>query len=62
VTCTQLGMMLGGTFVMLASSVGYVLTAREVSAWGLIGLVVGGACGVGACAVALREYRRGWPK
>lgn len=61
-TRTQLGMILGGVSLALVGSALYVVTAPEVSAWTLTVLSVGGACGVGACGIALREFRLGWPE
>ncbi|MGD6741686.1 hypothetical protein ACOKM3_07570 [Streptomyces sp. BH106] len=61
-TRTQLGMILGGISLALVGSALSVVMAPEVSAWTLTVLIVGGTCGVGACGIALREYRRGWPK
>lgn len=60
---TRITVFVASVSLIMAVSIGNLLTDREIPAWRLTVIIIGMACGAAAIAVGLRDYRRGrWPK
>ncbi|MFJ9085875.1 hypothetical protein ACIRL3_26000 [Streptomyces sp. NPDC102384] len=59
---TQIRVFVASVSLILASGIGNLLTDREIPVWRLAVSIIGMDCGAAAIVLALREYRRGWPK